>query len=56
MHKVEDIHPYLTRKKIKLHNAEIDETDLVVPIIDKTGKKQGSQFIDADETKSLTLD
>ena len=55
LHKVEDIHPYLTRKKIKLHNAEIDETDLVVPIIDKTGKKQGSQFIDADGNKKFNF-
>ena len=55
LHKVEDIHPYLTRKRIKLHNAEVDETDLVVPIIDKTGKRQGSQFIDADGNKKFNF-
>ena len=55
LHQVEEIHPYLTRKRIKLHNAEVDETDLVVPIIDKTGKRQGSQFIDADGNKKFNF-
>lgn len=51
----EELHPYLTRKKIKQHNAEIDEGDLVIPIIDKTGKRQGSQFIDEDGGKKFNF-
>jgi len=51
----QEIHPYLTRKRINQHNAEIDEGDLVIPIIDKTGKRQGSQFIDKDGTKKFNF-
>lgn len=47
-------HPYLQRKKVKSHNATIDGPDLVVPIIDATGKRVGMQFIDEDGKKKFS--
>ena len=51
----ESKHPYLDRKRIKQHNAEIDGTDLVIPIINKSGKLVGKQFIEEDGKKKFSF-
>lgn len=51
----EELHPYLTRKRIKLHNAEIDGPDLRIPIINNKGKVVGTQFIDEDGKKKFSF-
>jgi len=47
-------HPYLEKKKIKLHNAKIDGDTLTIPIIDVKGRRVGAQFIDADGKKKFS--
>ena len=51
---VNNEHPYLSRKKIKQHNAEIDGPDLSIPIIDAKGKRVGTQFIDETGSKKFS--
>jgi len=48
------VHPYLEKKKIKLHNATIDGDTLTIPIIDVKGRRVGAQFIDADGKKKFS--
>ena len=50
---IEEVHPYLTRKKIKQHNAEVDEGDLKIQIINSKGQIQGTQFIDENGKKKF---
>lgn len=47
-------HPYLEKKRLKLHNAKIDGDTLAIPIIDVKGKRVGAQFIDADGKKKFS--
>ena len=47
-------HPYLQRKKIKIHNATVSGSELVIPIINATGKRVGMQFIDEDGKKKFS--
>ena len=46
-------HPYLTRKRIKQHDAIIDEGDLHIRIINNQGKVIGTQFIDESGKKKF---
>jgi phage/plasmid primase-like uncharacterized protein/KaiC/GvpD/RAD55 family RecA-like ATPase len=46
-------HPYLTRKRIKQHDAVIDEGDLHIRIINNQGKVIGTQFIDESGKKKF---
>ena len=48
-------HPYLEKKRLKLHNATI-ETDgrLSIPVIDAKGRRVGAQFIDDDGKKKFS--
>jgi phage/plasmid primase-like uncharacterized protein/KaiC/GvpD/RAD55 family RecA-like ATPase len=48
-----ELHPYLTRKRIKQHTAIIDEGDLHIRIINNKGKVVGTQFIDEDGKKKF---
>jgi hypothetical protein len=47
-------HPYLEKKRINLHNAKIEGDRLIIPVIDATGRKVGSQSIDADGRKKFS--
>lgn len=47
-------HPYLEKKRLKLHNATIDGDLLSIPVIDPTGRRVGVQFIDADGRKKFS--
>jgi phage/plasmid primase-like uncharacterized protein/KaiC/GvpD/RAD55 family RecA-like ATPase len=49
----EGVHPYLTRKRIKQHDAIIDEGDLHIRIINNQGKVIGTQFIDESGKKKF---
>ena len=53
--KFDDVHPYLSLKKIKQHGAKIDNGRLKIPVIDKNGDIKGYQYIDGQGQKSLTL-
>ena len=48
-----ELHPYLTRKRIKQHTAIIDEGDLHIRIINNQGKVVGTQFIDESGKKKF---
>ena len=48
-----EIHPYLTRKRIKQHGAIVDEGDLHIRIINNKGKVVGTQFIDESGKKKF---
>lgn len=48
-----ELHPYLTRKRIKQHTAIIDEGDLHIRIINNQGKVVGTQFIDETGKKKF---
>jgi putative DNA primase/helicase len=48
-----ELHPYLTRKRIKQHDAIIDEGDLHIRIINNQGKVVGTQFIDESGKKKF---
>ena len=48
-----ELHPYLTRKRIKQHTAIIDEGDLHIRIINNKGKVVGTQFIDESGKKKF---
>lgn len=48
-----EIHPYLTRKRIKQHDAILDEGDLHIRIINNKGKVVGTQFIDETGKKKF---
>ena len=47
-------HPYLQRKKVQIHNASVNGSDLSIPIIDAKGKRVGVQFIDEDGKKKFS--
>lgn len=47
-------HPYLEKKRLKLHNAKIDGDTLTIPVIDVKGRRVGAQFIDADGKKKFS--
>ena len=48
-----EVHPYLTRKRIKQHGAIVDEGDLHIRIINNKGKVVGTQFIDESGKKKF---
>ena len=50
----EQIHPYLTKKRINQHNALISGDSLIIPIINSEGKKVGSQTIDGEGVKKFS--
>ena len=49
-----DLHPYLSAKKIKQHNAIEQDGLLQIPIINAAGKMVGKQSITADGKKRFT--
>lgn len=49
-----EVHPYLTAKKIKQHNALVKDGLLVIPIISPAGKVIGQQSITAEGKKRFT--
>ena len=51
----QELHPYLTQKRIKLHNAKIDEGDIHITIINNKGERVGTQFIEPDGKRSLAF-
>lgn len=44
---------YLTRKRIEQHGAKIDGKNLIIPIVNKTGKRVGMQTIEPDGRKKF---
>lgn len=50
-----ELHPYLTQKRIKLHNAKIDENDIHITIINNKGERVGTQFIEPDGKKRFSF-
>ena len=50
---VEDIHPYLSLKRIKQHGAKIDNGKLKIPVINKDGDIKGYQYIDGQGQKKF---
>ena len=50
-----ELHPYLTQKRIKLHNAKIDENDIHITIINNKGERVGTQFIEQDGKKRFSF-
>ena len=51
----QELHPYLTQKRIKLHNAKIDEGDIHITIINNKGERVGTQFIEPDGKKKFSF-
>ncbi len=51
--KFDDVHPYLSLKKIKQHGAKIDNGRLKIPVIDKNGDIKGYQYIDGQGQKKF---